>query len=288
MRILITGAFGQLGFALNDVLSDKFDVIRTGRVIPSGLKGIGLNIQDKIYLNEVIAATSPDLIINLAAMTNVDACEKNPEVAKEVNIAGFQHICDSFKGKIIQLSTDYVFDGKNGPYKEDDPVCPISVYGKTKLASEKLIFEHSSDNLVIRGNVLYDDSLYTKASFLNWVVESLRNNQNIKVVNDQFNNPTWTRSMADIIELCIYKNVNGIIHWGDSDHVSRYDFAVMIAEKYSLKSSLIQPISTEELAQEADRPLQSGLITEKISKMLNVIPPSIDDCLSVIIEKNNQ
>jgi len=75
---------------------------------------------------------------------------------------------------------------------------------------------------------------------------------------------------------------------GDSDHVSRYDFAVMIAEKYSLKSSLIQPISTEELAQEADRPLQSGLITEKISKMLNVIPPSIDDCLSVIIEKNNQ
>ena len=75
--------------------------------------------------------------------------------------------------------------------------------------------------------------------------------------------------MADIIELCIYKNVNGIIHWGDLDHVSRYDFAVMIAEKYSLKSSLIQPISTEELAQEADRPLQSGLITEKISKMLS-------------------
>ena len=92
MRILITGAFGQLGFALNDVLSDKFDVIRTGRVIPSGLKGIRLNIQDKIYLNEVIAATSPDLIINLAAMTNVDACEKNPEIAKEVNIARFQHI----------------------------------------------------------------------------------------------------------------------------------------------------------------------------------------------------
>ena len=205
-----------------------------------------------------------------------------------MNIAGFQHICDSFKGKIIQLSTDYVFDGKNGPYKEDDPVCPISVYGKTKLASEKLIFEHSSDNLVIRGNVLYDDSLYTKASFLNWVIESLRNNQNIKVVNDQYNNPTWTRSMADIIELCIDNNAKGIIHWGDSDHVSRYDFAVMIAEKYSLKSSLIQSITTEELFQDANRPLQSGLITDKIVKMLNIIPPSIDDCLNAIIEKNNK
>ena len=288
MRILITGAFGQLGFALNDVLSDKFDLIRTDLVVPNGLVGIKLNIQDKVYLNEVITATSPDLIINLAAMTNVDGCERKPEIAKEVNIAGPQHICDSFKGKIIQLSTDYVFDGKNGPYKEDDAVCPISVYGKTKLASERLILDHSADNLVIRGNVLYDDSLYTKASFLNWVIESLRNNQNIKVVNDQYNNPTWTRSMADIIELCINNNVKGVIHWGDSDYVSRYDFAVMIAEKYSLKSSLIKSITTEELSQDADRPLQSGLITDKIVKMLNIIPPSIDDCLNAIIEKNNK
>ena len=94
MRILITGAFGQLGFALNDVLSDKFDVIRTGRVIPSGLKGICLNIQDKIYLNEVIAATSPDLIINLAAMTNVDGCEKNPILAESINSLSIKKIVD--------------------------------------------------------------------------------------------------------------------------------------------------------------------------------------------------
>ena len=144
----------------------------------------------------------------------------------------------------------------------------------------------STDHLIIRGNVLYDYTSYTKASFLNWVVESLKNNQKIKVVKDQFNNPTWTRSMADIIELCIKNDVKGIIHWGDSDHVSRYDFALMIAEKYSLNTSLISPILTEELLQEADRPLQSGLITDKIVKMLNVIPPSIDDCLTAILEKD--
>ena len=144
----------------------------------------------------------------------------------------------------------------------------------------------STDHLIIRGNVLYDHISYTKASFLNWVVESLKNNQKIKVVKDQFNNPTWTRSMADIIELCIKNDVKGIIHWGDSDYVSRYDFALMIAEKYSLNTSLISPILTEELSQEADRPLQSGLITDKIVKMLNVIPPSIDDCLTAILEKD--
>ena len=144
----------------------------------------------------------------------------------------------------------------------------------------------STDHSIIRGNVLYDHISYTKASFLNWVVESLKNNQKIKVVKDQFNNPTWTRSMADIIELCIKNDVKGIVHWGDSDHVSRYDFALMIAEKYSLNTSLISPILTEELSQDADRPLQSGLITDKIVKMLNVIPPSIDDCLTAILEKD--
>ena len=94
------------------------------------------------------------------------------------------------------------------------------------------------------------------------------------------------RDLAQAIELCIKNDVKGIIHWGDSDHVSRYDFALMIAEKYSLNTSLISPILTEELSQEADRPLQSGLITDKIVKMLNVIPPSIDDCLTAILEKD--
>ena len=286
MRIMVTGAFGQLGFALDKVLSNNHDLIRTGLVIPNGHNGLLANIQNKVHLNEVITSVSPDIVINLAAMTNVDGCEKKPELAKEINIAGVQHLCDSFNGKIIHISTDYVFDGKNGPYSENDKVCPISVYGQTKLASEQLLMNDSTDHLIIRGNVLYDYPSYTKASFLNWVVESLKNNQKIKVVKDQFNNPTWTRSMADIIELCIKNDVKGIIHWGDSDHVSRYDFALMIAEKYSLNTSLISPILTEELSQEADRPLQSGLITDKIVKMLNVIPPSIDDCLTAILEKD--
>ena len=178
-----------------------------------------------------------------------------------------------------------VFDGKNGPYSEDDLVCPISVYGETKLASERILLNHDPDHLVIRGNVLYDETTFTKASFLNWVVNSLRNNQEIRVVDDQFNNPTWTGSMADIIELCIQNSVSGIVHWGDSDHLNRFDFAKMIADKYELKSSLIKPISTQELGQAAQRPLKSGLVTDKLVKCLNVVPPTIDDCLNAILEK---
>ena len=285
MRILITGAFGQLGYALQTTLSKNsdYELICTGRNILEGQEGIPIDIRNQVGLKEVINSTSPDLVVNLAAMTNVDACEKNPKLAGEINVAGLQHICDSFSGKIIQLSTDYVFDGKAGPYNEEDQVCPVSIYGKTKLASEHILLDSNLNNLVVRGNVLYDYSSHTNASFLNWVVLSLKEGKEIKVVEDQYNNPTWTQSMADIIYLCISNDINGIIHWGDADHLSRYDFSKKIAEKFSLDSSLITPISTEELDQIARRPLQSGLIADKLINMLEVIPPSINDCLDEII-----
>jgi len=285
MRILITGAFGQLGYALQTTLSKNsdYELICTGRNILEGQEGIPIDIRNQVGLKEVINSTSPDLVVNLAAMTNVDACEKNPKLAGEINVAGLQHICDSFSGKIIQLSTDYVFDGKAGPYNEEDQVCPVSIYGKTKLAAERILLDSNLNNLVVRGNVLYDYSPQTNASFLNWVVLSLKEGKEIKVVEDQYNNPTWTQSMADIIYLCISNDINGIIHWGDADHLSRYDFSKKIAEKFSLDSSLIKPILTEELDQIARRPLQSGLIADKLINMLDVIPPSINDCLDEII-----
>ena len=286
MRILITGAFGQLGHALQSVLSKKsnYELICTGRKVKKGQEGIPLDIRNQVALKELINTTAPDILVNLAAMTNVDACELNPKLAGEINVAGLEYICDSFNGKIIHLSTDYVFDGTSGPYKEDDPLNPISIYGKTKLASEHILLEKNIKNLVIRGNVLYDYSPNTSASFLNWVVFSLKSNQEIKVVEDQFNNPTWTRSMSDIIELSIKNDLEGIIHWGDSVHISRFEFAKLIAKKFSLNESLIKPVLTSELNQPARRPLQSGLSTEKLVNMLDIIPPSIDDCLDEIIK----
>lgn len=286
MRILITGAFGQLGHTLQSILSKKsnYELICTGRKVKKGQEGIPLDIRNQVALKELINTTAPDILINLAAMTNVDACELNPKLAGEINVAGLEHICDSFQGKIIHLSTDYVFDGTSGPYKEDDPPNPISIYGKTKLASEHILIEKDIKNLVIRGNVLYDYSPHTSASFLNWVVSSLKGNQEIKVVEDQFNNPTWTRSMCDIIKLSIENDLEGIIHWGDSVHISRFEFAKLIAKKFSLNESLIKPVLTSELNQPARRPLQSGLSTKKLVNMLDIIPPSIDDCLDEIIK----
>ena len=281
MKILITGAFGQLGNSLKNFLSINDEVFRTGLNIPTGGKGLQLNIVDKIMLKDIISSTSPDVIINLAALTNVDFCESNPEIAKEVNTNGVQNLVDVFSGKIIHLSTDYVFDGLKGPYKEEDQINPISVYGKTKYDAEKIVLD-KNNNLVLRANVLYNMFGNNNASFLNWVVNNLKNKNSIQVVNDQFNNPTWTESIAEILVNCLNKDMSGLYHWGDQDYLSRYDFAIKIAESYNLKSDLIKQISTSQLKQMAPRPLNGGLDQSKLKKYLNIIPPSINDCLDAI------
>ena len=281
MKILITGAFGQLGNSLKNFLSINDEVFRTGLNIPTGGKGLQLNIVDKIMLKDIISSISPDVIINLAALTNVDFCESNPEIAKEVNTNGVQNLVDVFSGKIIHLSTDYVFDGLKGPYKEEDQINPISVYGKTKYDSEKIVLD-KNNNLVLRANVLYNMFGNNKASFLNWVVNNLKNKNSIQVVNDQFNNPTWTESIAEILVNCLNKDMSGLYHWGDQDYLSRYDFAIKIAESYNLKSDLIKQISTSQLKQMAPRPLNGGLDQSKLKKYLNITPPSINDCLDAI------
>jgi len=285
MKILITGAFGQLGSALSRRLENDHTVFRTGRSIPAGQTGMVLDIQNKMMIQNVIKVTAPDVIIHAAAMTHVDGCEQNPALAREINIAGVQHVCESFSGKIVHLSTDYVFDGTRGPYSELDDINPISTYGETKLASERILESHDANHLIIRGNVIYDFAKHTQASFLNWVVNSLKNKETIRVVDDQFNNPTWTESMADVLALAIHADLTGLWHWGDADVLNRFEFAKQIATKFELDSKLIQPITTEELNQDAPRPLKSGLKPDKLAHELAIVPPSIDDCLTAIIER---
>ena len=281
MKILITGAYGQLGNSLSKFLSTRHEVFRTGLNIPKGGKGLQLNIVDKIMLKDMVLSISPDVIINLAALTNVDFCELNPKIAKEVNTNGVQNLADVFPGKIIHLSTDYVFDGLNGPYKEEDKINPISVYGKTKYDAEKIVLE-KDNNLVLRGNVLYDISRNNTASFLSWVVNNLKDNNSIKVVYDQINNPTWTESIAKVLISCLNNNISGLYHWGDEEYLSRYAFAIKIAKAYNLESSLIKKISTSELNQPAPRPLNGGLNQNKLKNILNIKPTNINDCLNAI------
>ena len=283
--ILITGASGQLGMSLKRIFNSKYEIISTtGNNNPTG-SSMYLDVTNPMLFKEVMETTNPDLVINLAALTNVDLCEKNPELAYSINIGGMDNLVNAFKGPIIHVSTDYVFDGEDGPYKEEDTTNPLNVYGLSKLESEKLLLDHTENSLVIRSNVLYDYSSKSEASFLNWVVDSLTQEKEISVVEDQWNNPTWTGSLAVVIARAIDTQVTGLLHWGDGDLVSRFDFANKIADVFNLKKSLIKPILTSELNQTAKRPLKSGLTSDYAQNILNLEPPTIKECLETIAEQ---
>ena len=281
---MITGSAGQLGNALGKVFKSRYDLVSTSRTKLNKNTNYFLDITNSFLVKDMVSAISPDIIINLAALTNVDLCESNPDLAHAINFQGVKNLVSVFKGPIIHLSTDYVFDGKLGQYKENDITNPINVYGLTKYKAEKILLEKSKESLVIRTNVLYDYQSNAKSSFLNWVVDSLKRGEKIKVVDDQFNNPTWTDSISVVIDRAIKADLNGLIHWGDFDWISRYDFANKIADKFSLQSNLIEPIKTEELNQVAPRPLNGGLDTTLAQDLLRLEPPQIDDCLNQIIE----
>ena len=221
--ILITGASGQLGMSLKKIFNSKYEIISTTGNNISGVSSIYLDVTNPMLFKEVVEMTNPDLVVNLAAMTSVDLCEKNPELAYAINIGGVDNLVNAFRGPIIHVSTDYVFDGESGPYKEEDTTNPLNVYGRSKLESEKLLLDQSEDSLVIRSNVLYDYSSKSRASFLNWVVDSLNQEKEISVVEDQWNNPTWTGSLAVVIDRAIDTQLTGLVHWGDGDLVSRFD-----------------------------------------------------------------
>ena len=286
-KILITGASGQLGATLKNMFKSRYDIIPTSKNNYFKQKNYFLDITNHVLIKDIVRATSPDIIINLAALTNVDLCEKRPELAHSVNFVGLKNLVNTFKGPIIQLSTDYVFDGKTGKYSENSNVNPINEYGKTKLKAEDFLKENSKDSLIIRTNVLYDHMSNAPASFLNWVVKSLQNDDKIKVVDDQWNNPTWTKSIAIMIDRAIKLELNGLIHWGDYDYLSRFDFANKIADIFKLKKALIQPIKTSELKQLAPRPLKGGLRTDKAESILKLKPSKISDCLKDIFGNIN-
>ena len=283
--ILITGASGQLGMSLKRIFNSKYEIISTTRNNNPTGSSMHLDVTNPMLFKEVMETTNPDLVINLAALTNVDLCEKNPELAYSINIGGMDNLVNAFKGPIIHVSTDYVFDGEDGPYKEEDTTNPLNVYGLSKLESEKLLLDHSENSLVIRSNVIYDYSSKSEASFLNWVVDSLTQEKEINVVEDQWNNPTWTGSLAVVIDRAIDTQLTGLVHWGDGDLVSRFDFANKIADVFNLKKSLIKPILTSELNQTAKRPLKSGLKSDYAQNILNLEPPTIKECLETIVEQ---
>jgi len=300
-KICIIGANGLLGNKLLQTINN-YELIGTFNQTttnPHNTELIQLDITKSENCNHLLKI-KPDFIVNTAAITNVDFCEKFQEKSYLVNVIGVKNlvkIANTLGCKLIHISTDGIFSGREENYKEDDEANPINFYGKTKLESENEV-KCLNDYLILRTNLLYgfmsknqiiSRSEHVKpTNFALWVLSEFNKNSNIKIVNDQFSNPTLVDNLARIIMDSIKKNLVGTFHATDTTCISRFDFAKKIANKFGFSESQLSEISSKDLEQFASRPTKTCLNCSKIQKMgisLSNIDQSLDNLFNQIKEK---
>lgn len=289
-RILITGSNGMLGQRAVQFYSSKenIELLATSveeKSVDDSVEYISSDIKNRDSIKEVIHDYCPDFIVHTAAFTNVDLSEKLREEAWKINVKGVEYIAEAARAidaHIIHISTDYIFDGKKGPYDENAIPDPVGYYGRTKLASENTLKISGTIFTILRTNVLYGIAPNSRPDFVRWVINSLRNKEIIRIVKDQINNPTFIDDLVQGINKIIEFRKTGIYNIGGQEFLSRFDFTVRIAEFFNLNKNLISPIITEELKQPARRPLKSGLLILKAETELGYKPHTITESLAAM------
>jgi dTDP-4-dehydrorhamnose reductase len=288
MRILITGANGLLGQKVTETFVRETDheLICTDIMPNPSLDGkfryLPLDITGKEDVKKTVLKHEPNVIVNAAAFTNVDACETERELCWRVNVDAVKNLIIAARkvsAKVIHISSDYVFDGKSGNYDEDSVPSPQSFYGKSKLASENALISSVIEYAIIRTMILYGVANNVRPNFATWLVDKLVNDEPVKVVDDQLGHPTVADDVALAVLQIIEKNCSGIYHVCGSECVSRYKFALKLADIFEFEKNLIIPIKTSELQQAAARPMNSSFITLKAESELGIKPMNVSEGL---------
>jgi dTDP-4-dehydrorhamnose reductase len=291
-RVLVCGSNGLLGQRLAMLLDSEseYEVLHTShhRSFASEDELVDytqLDISNRSDVKSLITSYRPDVILNAAAMTNVDLCELEREQAWKMNVTGVEHlveVCRRINAKLIHVSTDYVFDGKNGNYKEEDRANPVNYYGKTKLAGENVIISSGIDFAILRTVLVYGIGVKVKNNFALWVINNLNDSKQIRCVDDQISNPTHVFDLALAMKKTIERNAFGMFHISGPETISRYDFAIRAAEIFGFDRSLISKVKTSDLEQRAVRPMNTSFCIEKAKNHLHYSPMTITQGLMMM------
>lgn len=277
---LVIGASGQVGRNASRALRERgWRVVGTGNA-RAGHGLLALDLGDEVAVRRTIGEIRPDLCVLAAALTDVERCEDEPALAEALNArapAVVAEACRAAGGRTVYLSTEYVFDGSAGPYREDDAACPISVYGQTKLAGERAALAADPSALSVRTTVVFSYCPGDR-NFLMQLVDRLGAGQPMRVAEDQVSSPTYAPFLgAAIAELGT--RVSGVLNVAGAEVLDRVTFATRAAAALGLDSRLIVPVRTSELGQRARRPLRAGLRVQRLES-LGVSPPSLDTALA--------
>lgn len=293
MKVLITGSNGLLGQHLIPVFvqNKTYDVIATGRGAnrsPQRDHYIyeAVNLRDAGSVQQLVQKHQPDLIIHSGAMSQVDDCEKNKDACWDTNVGATRYLvnaAEKVNASFIFLSTDFVFDGLNGPYDEEALVNPINYYGTSKAAAERLVRNSKLSWAIVRTVLVYGVSNDPhRSNMITWVKNNLQQGKKIKVVDDQWRTPTLCQDLARGCLLIAEKKATGVFNISGKEVLSPYDMALKTAEYFQLDTSLIEKISSKSLAQPAARPAKTGLIIDKAATELGYQPHTFAEGLDIV------
>ena len=283
MKVLVTGSNGLLGQKLSDLLlKENVDFMATGQGDNRYPKKMNYQSMDITNLEDysVIEDYKPSVIINTAAMTNVDLCESENKACMELNVHSVEKlvsVANKIGAQLIHLSTDFIFDGKKSMYTEDDKPNPLSFYGNSKYLAEQYIIQNSHNYSIVRTVLVYGIVAdMSRTNIVLWAKGALEKQQEIKVVNDQFRTPTLAEDLAMGCYLIAQQKANGIFHIAGKDYMSIYELVQRVAKHYGLSTDCMTASDSTTLNQPAKRPPITGLDISKAIKQLGYAPHSFE------------
>jgi len=290
MKILITGANGFLGYYIAEqLLAKKYSVIATGKGecrLPFthnlNFQWITMDFTDPFSIHDVFEKIKPDVVVHSGAMSKPDECEMGQMKAYLVNVEGTVQLLinsEEFKSFFVFLSTDFVFDGERGMYKENDAPRPVNYYGRTKLEAEEAVKEYQYDWAIVRTVLVYGKNHSGHSNILKIVREKLEKGEEYSVFDDQVRTPTYVEDLARGIVSIIEKKATGVFHLSGKDVLTPYQMTIKTAEYLKLDSSVIKKVTHASFSQPAKRPLKTGFIIDKAREKLGYEPISFEEGL---------
>ncbi len=265
MKIGIIGASGFVGQHLYNHFQKSHEVVGTycNRGVPNLVK---LDISDRGAVADFFSKYCPNIVLLPAANPNVEWCEEHPAESWRVNVEGIVNVADAARGsrcKLVYYSTEYVFDGKNGPYSEKDTPNPIGVYGFHKYVAERYVLDILKDSLALRTTVIYGWE-ETGKNFVERFIKTLGEGKTFNVPIDQISSPTHISTLVQATEKLLEQDAHGVYNVVGPQVMSRYDFSLEICDVFGLDKKLVNAVETNKLGQKAKRPLNAGLLIDKL------------------------
>ncbi len=287
MKVAVTGANGMLGGEAVAQLAGRHEVLALGlgpgRPPGGTYRWVEADLGDGVSVERALVDFAPQAVLHAGAVTDVDGCERDPDLAWRVNAGGTQQVaraCRALGARLVAVGTDYVFDGKAGPYDEDDVPNPRGVYAQSKMAGEWMALSVAPDSAVARVAVVYSGRATARPTFATQVVDKLRRGEVVKAFEDQFTSTTLAASGAAMcLELLLEHAYRGVLHVSDETVLDRVDFARRVARAFGLAGT-IEGVKTDSVKLLAPRPLRGGLKVARAREWLRNKPLPIEEALA--------